>query len=123
VSVKRVILVDDHDMVRQGLGLFLKMLDDFELVGEAHDGVEAVELCRTLSPDIVFMDLHMPQMDGVRATQIICENHPQVRVIALTSSGENDEVVQAVIAAGAMVCLNKQASVDELADVIYAAVR
>ena len=117
---KRVILADDHDMVRQGLSLFLKMFDDLELVGEAHNGAEAVELCGRLHPDIILMDLIMPEMNGIQATQFISEHYPDVRVIALTSFGDNDELVQAVINAGASICLNKQASVDELADVIYA---
>ena len=81
----RVMIVDDHAMVRTGLATFLEVSDDLELVGQASNGREAVDLCEQFQPDVVLMDLVMPEMDGVTATRIIRERWPQVQVIALTS--------------------------------------
>ena len=67
----RVVIVDDHPMVRRGLATFLKVYDDLELAGEAADGKEAVELCARLRPDVVLMDMAMPEMDGATATRLI----------------------------------------------------
>src|SRR5690242_19886281 len=80
----RVLLVDDHEMVRQGLAVFLHVFDDLELAGEAEDGAAAVELCAELRPDVVLMDLMMPHMDGAAATRAIRERLPSVQIIALT---------------------------------------
>jgi NarL family two-component system response regulator LiaR len=113
-------LVDDHDMVRKGLAVFLKVKRDLELVGEAGDGEEAVRLCEQVQPDVVLMDLKMPRMDGAAATQVIKERWPQVQVIALTSFQEND-LVQEVLKAGAISYLLKNVSANDLADAIRAA--
>lgn len=80
----RVMVVDDHAMVRKGLATFLKVKADLELVGEASDGQEALHVCERVQPDVILMDLVMPRMDGTAATRIIRERWPQVQVIALT---------------------------------------
>jgi NarL family two-component system response regulator LiaR len=116
----RVLLVDDHDMVRRGLAVFLLAYDDFELVGEAVNGKEALELCAELHPDVVLMDLMMPVMDGVTAIQAIRKNFPDIQVIALTSFSE-EKLVEASLKAGAIGYLFKNVSVDELASAIRAA--
>src|SRR4051794_2386279 len=84
----RVLLVDDNDVLRSGLVIFIDAFDDLELVGQGRTGVEAVDLCAQVQPDVVLMDLKMPIMDGVAATKIIGQRFPSVRVIALTSFDE-----------------------------------
>jgi NarL family two-component system response regulator LiaR len=116
----RILLVDDHDMVRRGLAVFLLAYDDFELVGEAANGVEALDKCAELQPDVVLMDLMMPEMDGIEATQVIRQRHPATQVIALTSFNE-EKLVEAALQAGAIGYLFKNVSVDELAAAIRAA--
>ncbi len=119
-SLIRVLLVDDHAVVRSGLGAFLLAFDDLELVGEAGSGQEAVRLCARVQPDVVLMDLVMPGMDGVAATRAIREQWPQIQVIALTSFRE-EELVKGVLEAGAIGYLLKNISADELAQAIRAA--
>ena len=80
----RVLLVDDHAVVRSGLATFLLVYDDLELIGQASDGKEAIRLCDQEPPDVVLMDLVMPGMDGAQATQVIRQKHPQVQVVILT---------------------------------------
>jgi len=108
------VLVDDQDMVRRGLSVFLKAYEDFELVGEATNGRDAVSLCHKLLPDIVLMDIYMPEMDGVTATQQIIQRHPAIRVIALTSL-RDDQMVARMMHAGAVDYIVKDASIDDLA--------
>lgn len=116
----RVMLVDDHAVVRSGLGAFLLAFDDLELVGEVGSGEEAVRLCDQVQPDVVLMDLVMPGMDGAAATHAIRERCPQIQVIALTSFKEK-ELVEGALRAGAIGYLLKNVSADELADAIRAA--
>ena len=116
----RVLLVDDHAVVRSGLGAFLLAFDDLELVGEASGGEEAVRLCPQVRPDVVLMDLVMPGMDGAAATRAIRQRCPHIQVIALTSFKEK-ELVQGALEAGAIGYLIKNISADELADAIRAA--
>ena len=116
----RVMLVDDHAVVRSGLSAFLVAFDDLELVGEASSGEEAVRLCEQVQPDVVLMDLVMPGMDGAAATYAIRERCPQIQVIALTSFREK-ELVEGVLQAGAIGYLLKNVSANELADAIRAA--
>jgi NarL family two-component system response regulator LiaR len=113
-------IVDDHDMVRKGLATFLKVNADLELVGEARDGQEALRMCEQVRPNVVLMDLVMPEMDGTTATRLIREQWPDVQVIALTSFQEK-ELVQQVLQAGAIGYLLKNVSVDELAEAVRAA--
>lgn len=113
----RVLLVDDHAVVRSGLSAFLLAFDDLELVGEASNGDEAVRLCNRLGPDVVLMDLVMPGMDGAEATRVVREQCPDVQVIALTSFKES-ELVESAMSAGAIGYLLKNVSADELAQAI-----
>lgn len=116
----RVMVVDDHAVVRSGLSAFLMVYDDLELAAEASSGREAVKLCDQAHPDVVLMDLIMPEMDGATTTRLIREKHPQIQVIALTSFKE-DELVRSALEAGAIGYLLKNVSADELAKAIRAA--
>lgn len=116
----RIMVVDDQDVVRRGLSLFLAAFDDLELIGEAPNGVEAVRLCGELQPDVVLMDLMMPEMDGIQATRLIRQQYPQIQVIALTSI-QDDNSVREMLEAGAIGYLLKNASIDELANTIISA--
>ncbi len=117
----RVMLVDDHNVVRSGLATFLKAYDDLELVGEARNGLEAVNLCRQKKPDVILMDLMMPEMDGISATRAIMADCPEMKIIAMTSF-EDQQLVQGVLAAGAISYLLKNVTSDELARAIRDAV-
>ena len=117
----RVMLVDDHNVVRSGLATFLKAYDDLELVGEAKNGVEAVNLCLRSTPDVILMDLMMPEMDGIAATRAILASYPDIKIIAMTSF-EDEELVQGVLSAGAISYLLKNITSDELARAIRDAV-
>jgi NarL family two-component system response regulator LiaR len=116
----RVMIVDDHAMVRSGLAAFLSVAEDCVLVGEAGSGAEALRLCEQAPPHVVLMDLVMPGMDGVATTRAILERFPRVRVIALTSFPE-EHLIQEVLEAGAISYLLKNVSADELARAIRAA--
>lgn len=116
----RIMLVDDHAMVRKGLTSILRVCPDFELVGEAENGREAIKVCETSQPDVILMDLLMPEMDGPTATRQIKESWPQIQVIALTSFQEK-ELIKAVLKAGAISYLLKNVSAQELAQAIRAA--
>ena len=116
----RILLVDDHSVVRQGLRMFLALDPDLEVIGEATDGTEAVRMARELQPDVVLMDMLMPVMDGVAATAAIRRELPDTEVIALTSVLEDDKVVGAV-RAGAIGYLLKDTEADELRRAIKAA--
>jgi len=116
----RVMIVDDHSMMRTGLRYTLKSFDDFELVGEAASGTEAVELCGQVEPDVILMDMVMPGMEGAAAIQKIRQRYPQVQIIALTSFQEQD-MVERALQAGAIGYLLKNVEADELAEAIRAA--
>ncbi len=117
----RVLLVDDHAVVRSGLAAFMMVFDDLELVGEASDGREAVLQCEALQPDVVLMDLIMPEMDGATATQAIRGRWPNIQVVVLTSFKE-DDLVQGALRAGAIGYLLKNTSADHLAQAIRGAI-
>jgi NarL family two-component system response regulator LiaR len=116
----RVMLVDDHDMVRRGLAAFLNVKSDLELVGEARDGKEAIREVPVCKPDVILMDLIMPEMDGAAATRQIRRNYPDIQIIALTSFQEK-ELIREALQAGAIGYLLKNVSVDDLASAIRAA--
>ncbi|HEU5315679.1 MAG TPA: response regulator transcription factor [Chloroflexota bacterium] len=116
----RVLVVDDHAVVRRGLTAFLHVQDDLDLVGEAAGGEEAVRLCEAVDPDVVLMDMVMPDMDGAAATRAIRERCHHVQVIVLTSFRE-EELIKGALKAGAIGYLLKNATADELADAIRAA--
>jgi NarL family two-component system response regulator LiaR len=116
----RVMIVDDHKVVRKGLRAFLMSFDDLEMVGEASSGEEALRLCGQFQPDVMLMDLVMPVMDGAAATEAIRARYPQVRIIALTSFPEED-LVERALKAGAISYLLKNVEADDLANAIRAA--
>jgi NarL family two-component system response regulator LiaR len=116
----RVLLVDDHTMVRRGLATFLKIYDDLELAGEAASGQAAIQLCAQLQPDVVLMDMVMPDMDGATATRLIRKQSESIQVLALTSFKE-EVLVNSALQAGAIGYLLKDVSADELAQAIRAA--
>jgi NarL family two-component system response regulator LiaR len=116
----RVMVVDDHGMVRRGLVAYLEEESDLELVGEAADGEEAVQLCEQLRPDVILMDLVMPELGGADATRSIRKRWPQVQVIALTSF-QDKELVQEALQAGAISYLLKNVSGNDLVEAIRAA--
>ncbi len=116
----RIMLVDDHQVVRSGLKAFLSVYDEFLFVGEASNGIEALELCNQCKPDIVLMDLLMPEMNGAEATKEIRKLCPHVQVIVLTSFRE-EALVEEALRAGAIGYLLKDVSADEIAAAIHAA--
>jgi two-component system, NarL family, response regulator LiaR len=113
----RVMIADDHDVVRRGLSMFLTGFDDLELIGEAGNGADAIRLCGELQPDIVLMDMDMPDMDGIAATRIIRSQYPHIQVVILTGSKE-DMLVQSALQAGAIGYMLKNISVAEMANII-----
>jgi NarL family two-component system response regulator LiaR len=121
-----VLIVDDHAVVRQGLRTFLELQDDdpssppIRVVGQAANGAEAVDLANRLQPDVILLDLVMPEMDGIEATARIVESNPNSRVIVLTSFGEEDMVFPA-IRAGAQGYLLKDIAPDDLVRAVRAA--
>lgn len=116
----RVMLVDDHTMVRRGLTAFLKAFDELELTGEAESGQAAIQLCAKLKPDVILMDMVMPDMNGATATRAIREKFPDVQVIALTSFNE-EALVKSALEAGAIGYLLKDVSAEDLFKAIRAA--
>lgn len=116
----RVMLVDDHTMVRLGLATFLKVFDDLLLTGEADSGEAAIQLCAEARPDVILMDMVLPAMDGATTTRLIRQQYPHVQVIALTSFKEG-KLIQNALESGAIGYLLKDVSADELAKAIRAA--
>ncbi len=116
----KVLLVDDHEMVRMGLAAYLATTEDIEVVGEAKNGREGVRLAKALKPDVILMDLVMDEMNGIEATKIITKQLPATKVIVLTSFVD-DEKVYPVIEAGALSYLLKTSKASNIADAIRAA--
>ncbi len=116
----RVMIVDDHAVVRSGLSAFLMVYPDFEMVGEAENGEEAVARAGLLKPDVILMDLVMPGMDGVTTTRSIRQRYPAIQIVVLTSY-KDDNLVQGALQAGAMGYLLKNVSASELAAAIRSA--
>src|SRR5271170_8431341 len=115
----RIVIADDQALVRRGAALLLSMEPDMEVVGEACNGVEAVELAQLLQPDVILMDLHMPIKSGVLATREITRAHPQTQVLVLTTL-DDDETVFEAVRAGAHAYLLKDASEGKLLETIRA---
>ena len=113
----RVMIVDDHPIVRDGLKNMLLAFDDLKLVGEAGDGNQALAHCGQVQPDVILMDMVMPGMDGIAATRAVLAHCPQMKVIMLTSFVE-DKLVQNALEAGASGYLLKNAPINTLADAI-----
>lgn len=121
-SLIRVLLVDDHEAVRQGLAMLLNAVDAFEVVGEACDGHDVVEIARQVSPDVVVMDVAMPGVNGLSATRALRLAFPSVSVVALTRHSD-DAYVQELLRAGASGYVLKQSSSSELVSAIRAVAR
>lgn len=116
----RVLVVDDHPIVRAGLVMVVQAFDDLEVAGEAINGEDAIRVCQQLVPDVVLMDVRMGIMDGLEATRIIHQAQPEIAVIILTSFGDEDLMNQALVA-GAFRVLPKESSVHTLVEAIRAA--
>ena len=114
----RVLLVDDHVILRQGLRMSLESYSDIEVVGEAGDGKEALELAERLMPEVIIMDIHMPNMNGIEATVVIKSRHPGMKIVGLSVNADDDAKI-AMLHAGAEALLTKGAALDEL----YRAIR
>lgn len=119
MSPIRVLIADDHRLFRQGLRQICEIVGRFEVVGEADNGQEAVQLTRQLQPDVVLMDINMPVLDGVQATSLITQDHPSARVIILTMYRQDNYVFEA-IKAGARGYLLKDADEQDLIDAVRA---
>jgi DNA-binding NarL/FixJ family response regulator len=119
-AVLRVLIVDDHPLMRKGLADILNGVDDIEVVGAAEEGAAAIALAYAVKPDIVLMDISMPGMDGIEATEKIVEMDPRVRVVMLTSYSEREKITQA-LAAGAVSYLTKDAPPDAVIRAIRSA--
>lgn len=118
----RILIADDHLIIRQGLRLILETEDGFELVGEAANGAEALKLCAELKPDVVLMDLRMPEMDGLTAIERLSQVQPEVAVVILTTFNE-DELIVRGLRAGAKGYLLKDTGRETLFETIRAAAR
>ncbi|MGH2691698.1 MAG: response regulator [Actinomycetota bacterium] len=118
----KVIIVDDHALFRRGLEMVLENEEDIEVVGEAHDGQQAVDKTSELMPDVVLMDVRMPRRSGIEATQRIKELMPHVKIVVLTNSDEEADLYEA-IKAGASGYLLKEISSEEVADAIRSVVQ
>lgn len=117
-----VLIVDDHELLRSGIRFALLSFPDIELVGEARNGVEALEICASVQPDVVLMDMLLPgEMDGAATTEAIRTQHPATQVIAL-SSFVNPDLVQAILQAGAIGYLAKDVSINVMANAIRSAI-
>ena len=119
-KIIRILIADDHEMVRHGLAGFLGAFPDFQLVGQASNGTQAVKLCADTLPDVVLMDLIMPEMDGVTATRLIKEKSPEIQVIALTSA-KDEATTNRALQAGAIAYLHNDISIHDLGNAIRAA--
>jgi len=113
----RLMIVDDHQMVRDGLKVFLSIYDDIEIVAEANNGKQAVELCEQVQPDVILMDILLPELDGPATTRLIREAHSQIQIIALSNFVDEDRV-QGMFQAGAIGYLLKDVNAEQLASSI-----
>jgi DNA-binding NarL/FixJ family response regulator len=115
----RVLLVDDHKIARQGLCSLLQFESDIEVVGEAENGRQAIDLARQRGPEVVIMDINMPVMNGIEATRIITKEMPRVKVVALSMHGTKD-TSREILEAGATACLTKGGTMEELVEAVRA---
>lgn len=112
-----VLLADDHDILRDGLATVMNEFPDIHVVGMAGSGWDAIDQCASLQPDVVLMDVLMPDMDGLSATRIIRERHPSIRVVVL-SSFEEEDLIKSAHEVGVSGYLLKNVSIDELANAV-----
>ncbi len=113
----RIVIVDDHAMVRAGLDQLLNSVDEFSVIGHAHDGLEAIYMCEMLQPDVVLMDIKMPKMDGLTATRILRQHNTSMKVIVL-SALEDESLLQEFLLSDIEVILSKDASINEILDTV-----
>jgi len=113
----KLLIVDDHAVVRQGLRGFLELTEEFDIVGEGANGLEAVSLAQELEPHVILMDLIMPEMDGIEATRRIMLAHPAIKILILSSFGDENNVLPA-IRAGALGYVLKDIDPEELSEAI-----
>ena len=118
----RVLLADDHDMVRRGLAVFLQAFPDMQLVGEAADGFEAIQQCGKTHPDVILMDVMMPGLDGIEATRRIKAQYPAIQILMLSSS-QDEDLIKSAIQAGAIGYVLKDISTNEMAEALRNAYR
>jgi two-component system invasion response regulator UvrY len=116
----RVVIADDHDLVRSGLAVLLEAFPDLSLVGAASNGQEVIQLCDKVEADVILMDLNMPGMGGVLATRTVRRHHPHIQIVALVGFEENG-LLKEVMAAGAAAYVHKHAPIDDMAGAIRAA--
>lgn len=121
-KIIKLVIVDDHEIMRDGLRFMMLAFDDIELVGEARSGEESVEVCQLSKPDVVLVDMKMSGMDGIATTRRLKQNHPDMRILILTTYHES-ELVQQAVRAGAIGYLLKDASKDDVAEAIRSAHR
>jgi two-component system, NarL family, response regulator LiaR len=117
----RVMIADDHDLLRGGIAMLLQTYPDIKLIGEASNGIDAVELSNRLRPDVILMDLRMPEMDGTAATRLIRQQCPNTQVVVLSSYAD-EELVQSALSAGAISYLVKSCSIELLINAIHDAI-
>jgi DNA-binding NarL/FixJ family response regulator len=117
----RIVIADDNEMVRSSLSLFILSNPNFQLVGEAADGMEAIAVCTLQKPDLVLMDISMPVVDGIEATRIIRRRFPEMYILALSSINDNGKI-ERILDYGADSYVPKQISADELGEVIKLAI-
>lgn len=116
----KVLIVDDHDMVRHGLTVLLQTFPDFEVVGQIGDPRMLMTFCAAVQPDVVLMDVLMPHIDGVMATRMLRDKYPQIQIVALTSSADETRISE-MLNAGAISYILKTGSIDDVADAVMAA--
>ena len=116
----RILLADDHSKIHRSIAAVIEFIDDMVLVAQASNGEEAVQLCRDYQPDVVLMDVIMPQMTGIEATRLIHHEYPHIKILAL-SSFEDEDSVRDMMLAGASGYLLKNGSIDDLANTIRSA--
>ena len=118
----RVLIIDNHEIVRQGLSILMEVFDDFELVGEADSGEQGLNLCAAVQPDVVMIEMRLPTIDGLTATRMITRTYPHIRVVAMSAS-EPQASIDAILEAGASGYLVKNVGIDAVAETIRAAAR
>jgi len=118
----RILIIDDHDMVRKALTILLESFDDMEVVADTDSGQMGVTLCRNYQPDVVLMDIMMPGLDGIATTRLIHSNWPNIQIVALTSTAE-EATVHDILEAGAMSYILKNGSIEEVAEAVRSAYR
>jgi NarL family two-component system response regulator LiaR len=118
----RILIVDDHKIVREGLRILLSEEPDFEIIGEAAYGTEAIEKARNMSPDVLLLDLVLPDLNGIEVTRQVLAQHPHIRILLLTSFAEDQNVVDAM-QAGATGYMLKDVLRDDLVSAIYQVAR